>query len=113
MSTFSFLRPAEAMANAQDDAPDYKQITGLKGVDADRIPYMITRTKSGNARPPEQPWNAHGHLDKFKIIERVEWARGTDTDAAYGLIRVFYTAGSTDLIGQQDFLCVERPIGQH
>lgn len=108
MSTFDFLPPWRAITYASDDAPDYQRITGLKGVDADRIPDLITRTVSGQARQPEQPWRAHGYLDRFKVITRVEWAQ----DADPGMARVTYADGSTDLIGRKDFLCVERPIGQ-
>lgn len=107
MSTFDILGPFEAIAAAGAAAPDYERITGLRGVDADRIPHYITRTRAGNARQPEQPWLAHGHLDKFKVIERVERAE----DADPGTARVFYADGTTDLIGRQDLLCVERPVG--
>lgn len=96
MSTFDYLTPAEAVTAAQTDAPDYKRITGLRGVDADRIPNLI----------PEEPWRAHGHLDKFKEIARVEWAQ----DADPGTAEVFYADGSTDLVRRGDLLCVERPI---
>jgi hypothetical protein len=106
MGTFHFLKPADAVAAAQSSAPDYQRITGLKGVDADRIPDMVTRTAAGNARQPEQPWRAHGHLDKFKEIARVEWAK----DADPGTAEVFYADGSTDLLKRGDLLCVERPI---
>lgn len=106
MSTFDYLTPGEAFIDALDGAPEYRRITGLKGVDADRIPNLITRTRAGNARKPEQPWRAHGHLDKFKEIARVEWAK----DADPGTAEVFYADGTADLIKQGDLLCVERPI---
>lgn len=106
MSTFHYLTPAQALAAARSDAPDYQRITGLKAIDADRIPNLITRTAAGNARQPEQPWIAHGHLDKFKEIARVESAR----DADPGTVEVFYTDGSMDLIKRGALLCVERPI---
>lgn len=96
MSTFDYLTPAEAVAAARVEAPEYKRITGLRGVDADRIPNVI----------PEEPWRAHGHLDKFKEIARVEWAQ----DADPGTAEVFYADGSTDLIKREGLLCVERPI---
>lgn len=96
MSTFEYLTPSEAVAAAWVGAPDYKRITGLKGVDADRIPNLI----------PEEPWRAHGHLDKFKVIARVVWAE----DADPGTAEVFYTDGSSGLIKREDLLCVERPI---
>lgn len=106
MSTFDYLTPGDAVAYARASTPEYRQITGLKGVDADRIPHLITRTAAGNARQPEAPWAAHGHLDKFKEIARVEWAQ----DADPGTAQVFYADGSTDLIRRGDLLCVERPI---
>jgi hypothetical protein len=96
MSTFDYLTPAEAVAASGNQAPGHLRIDGLKGVDADRIPNLI----------PEEPWRAHGHLDKFKDILRVEWAK----DADPGTAEVFYADGSTDLIKQGDLLCVERPI---
>ncbi|MCX4799635.1 hypothetical protein OG497_37910 [Streptomyces sp. NBC_01242] len=96
MSTFDYLTPAEAVNAARSDAPDYQRITGLKGVDADRIPNLI----------PEEPWRAHGHLDKFKEIARVEWAKDADS----GTAEVFYADDSTDLLHSGDLLCVERPI---
>lgn len=108
MSTFDYLAPGQAVTAAQDHAPRYRRIIGLKGVDADRIPHLITRTRAGYARQPEHPWNGHGHLDKFKEIARVEWCRRADP----GTAEVFYADGSTDLIGPQDLLCVERPIGK-
>lgn len=108
MSTFDYLKPGEAIAAARSDAPDHRLIIGLRGVSADRIPNLITRTATGNARQPEQPWDAHGHLDKFKEITGVEWAK----DADPGMAEVFYADGSTDLIGRQDLLCVERPVGR-
>ncbi|MCP9209596.1 hypothetical protein [Streptomyces cucumeris] len=106
MSTFDYLTPAEAVAAACDDAPEYQRITGLRGMDADRVPDLITRTATGVARQPQRPWRAHGHLDKFKKIARVEWAKDADPDTA----EVFYADGSADLIKRGDLLCVERPI---
>lgn len=106
MSTFDYLTPAEAVAAASNTAPGYQRIDGLNGIDADRIPNLITRTRAGNARKPEQPWRAHGHLDKFKAIIRVEWAK----DADPGTAEVFYADGTTELIRRGDLLCVERPI---
>ncbi|QDN94940.1 hypothetical protein FNV58_01010 (plasmid) [Streptomyces sp. RLB1-9] len=106
MSTFDTLTPGEAVAAARDDAPEYKRITGLKGLAADRIPHYTTQTAAGNTRKPEQPWVAHGHLDKFKEIARVEWAK----DADPGTAEVFYADDSTDLIKRGELLCVERPI---
>ncbi|MFD8654971.1 hypothetical protein [Streptomyces mirabilis] len=96
MPTFDYLTPADAVAASGNDAPGYKRIDGLKGVDADRIPNVI----------PEEPWRAHAHLDKFKVISRVEWAK----DADPGTAEVFYADGTTELIRQGDLLCVERPI---
>ncbi|MFJ4902949.1 hypothetical protein [Streptomyces sp. NPDC088727] len=106
MSTFDYLTPADAVAAAWVGAPDHERITGLKGIDADRMPNMITRTAAGNARQPSASWDAHGHLDKFKEIARVEWAK----DADPGTAEVFYADGTTDLIKSSDLLCVERPI---
>jgi hypothetical protein len=106
MSTFDNLTPGEAVVAARDDAPEYKRIIGLKGLAADRIPHYTTRTAAGNHRKPEQPWAAHGHLDKFKEIARVERAE----DADPGTAEVFYADGSTDLIRRGELLCVERPI---
>ena len=106
MSTFTFLKPADAVAAARDSAPDYQRITGLRGVDADRLPHMITRTAAGNARQPEQPWRAHAYLDMFREIARVEWAQ----DADPGTAEVFYADGSTDILHRGDLLCVERPV---
>jgi hypothetical protein len=96
MSTFRYLPPAEAVAASGNTAPGHARIDGLRGVDADRIPNVI----------PEEPWRAHGHLDRFKIIARVEWA----TDADPGTAEVFYTDGSTELIKRDELLCVEDPI---
>jgi hypothetical protein len=96
MSTFALLPPDEAVAASGSTAPGHLRIDGLKGVDADRIPNVI----------PEEPWRAHAHLDKFKIISRVGWAE----DADPGTAEVFYTDGSTELIKRDDLLCVERPI---
>ncbi len=106
MSTFDFLTPDEAVTAAQSDAPAYQRITGLRGLDADRMPGLITRTAAGRPRQPAAPWQAHGHLDKFKQIDRVTWAQ----DADPGTAEVFYTDGTSDLIKTQDLLCVERPI---
>ncbi|MFI0966969.1 hypothetical protein ACH4S8_37145 [Streptomyces sp. NPDC021080] len=106
MSTFLNLTPAEAVAASGNDAPGYKRIDGLKGIDADRVPGMVTRTAAGQARQPEQPWIAHSHLDDFKVISRVEWAK----DADPGTAEVFYTDGSTELIKRGDLLCVEQPV---
>lgn len=96
MSTFDYLTPGEALHAARDGAPEYEQIIGRKGVDADRIPNLI----------PEEPWRAHGHLDKFKGIARVERA----TDADPGTIEVFYADDSSELLHEEDLLCVERPV---
>jgi hypothetical protein len=106
MSTFDYLTPAEAMAYARSEAAEHLRIVGRRGLSADRMPHIITRTNSGYARKPLTPWDAHGHLDKFKVIERVEWAK----DAEPGMAEVFYTDGSSDLVGRKDLLCVERPI---
>jgi hypothetical protein len=106
MSMFDNMTPGEAVAAAQDDMPEYMRITGLKGLAAERIPLYTTRTRAGNLRKPEQPWNAHGHLDRFKEIERVAWANDTDP----GTAEVFYADGTTDLLRSGDLLCVERPI---
>jgi hypothetical protein len=108
VSIFDYLTPAEAVAASGNTAPGHLRIDGLKGVDADRIPHMITRTAAGTARKPEsgRGQDAHGHLDKFKDIIRVEWAK----DADPGTAEVFYADGSTDLLRCGDLLCVERPI---
>ncbi|MET7363195.1 hypothetical protein ABZS76_32825 [Streptomyces sp. NPDC005562] len=108
MSTFDYLTPAEAVAAAQSSAPGYQRITGLRGLIADRMPNLITRPKAGAARKPEggEGQRAHAHLDKFKTIARVEWAK----DADPGTAEVFYADGSTDLAHRGDLLCVERPI---
>lgn len=106
MSTFDYLTPGEAVQAARGDAPEHLRIIGAKGVSAERMPRLITRTAAGYARKPVAPWAAHGHLDKFKVIERVEWAK----DADPGMAEVFYTDGSTDLVSCFDLLCVERPI---
>jgi hypothetical protein len=106
MSTFDYLTPDEAMHAARSDAPEYLRIIGAKGLSAERIPGLITRTQAGYARKPTAPWDAHGHLEKFNVIERVDWAQ----DADPGMVEVFYADGSTDLVSRFDLLCVERPI---
>lgn len=106
MSTFDYLTPADALAAARNDAPDHLRIVGLKGVDADRMLGLITRTATGNARQPEQPWRAHAHLDKFREIVSVEWAK----DADPGSVWVAYTNGTAELLKRGDLLCVERPV---
>lgn len=106
MSTFDYLTPSEALYKAGDTAPDYLRITGLRAVDADYIPNMITRTRAGYARKPEYPWQAHAHLDKFKVIARI--ARAKDADP--GVIEIFYTDGTSEFLHPKDLLCVERPI---
>lgn len=105
MSTFSYLNPSEILREAREDAPEWRRILGLRAVDADRIPHATYRTNSGYARE-NRTFTEHGHLDKFKAIERAERAK----DANWGMVEVFYTDGSTDLIGPKDLLCVERPV---
>jgi hypothetical protein len=107
MSTFGYMTPNEALHAARDDVPKCLSIIGAKGVNADRIgPTFLTRTQAGYARKPSDPWRAHSHLGKFKEIARVEVAR----DADPGMIEVFFADGTTELIGKQDLLCIERPI---
>lgn len=105
MSTFEYLKTGEALMNARDDAPEYKRIKGLKAINADRLPFM-TRTRAGNMRQPVASWDAHNHVDKMREIDRIEMAR----DADRGVIEVFFTDGTTDLVRPEDLLCVERPI---
>lgn len=106
MSTFDFLKPAEAVAAAKPGAPAYLNIRGLRAVDADSIPNLITRTRSGQARKPEAPWTAHAYLARFKKVARVEWAK----DADPGMIEVHYADGTSAYLHSIDLLCVERPI---
>lgn len=108
MSTFDYLTSAEAVAAAQPTAPAYLNVRGMLAINADRMPNLITRTRSGQARKPEggQGQLAHAYLARFKKIARVEWAQ----DADPGMAEVFYADGTTDLVGRVDLLCVERPI---
>lgn len=106
MSTYDYLTPTEALFRAQSDAPDYQRIIGLRGVDADRIPGLITRTKAGYARKPSDPWRAHGFLDRFKEITAVQWAEDGDP----GTIEVHWADGTADYLHKEDLLCVERPV---
>lgn len=108
MSTFDYLTPGEAVQAAHSSAPAWQQIICLRAVEADRLPHRISRTRAGYARKPEPSGAEHAFLSKFKEIARVEWAR----DADPGTAEVFYADGSTDLVGRQDLLCVERPIGR-
>lgn len=107
MSTFEYLTPDEALDAARADAPDHQKIIGLKGVDADRMPTLITRTDSGYARKPAAPWRAHGYLDKFKEIEGLERVSG---DVDPGAIEVHFTDGTSAYLHRVDLLCVERPV---
>lgn len=106
MSTFDYLTPSEAVAAAQPGAPAHLNIRGLLAIDADQMPHVITRTASGQARKPEQPWTAHAYLARFKKVARVEWAQ----DADPGTIEVFYADGTSAYLHRADLLCVERPI---
>lgn len=106
MAIFDYLTPSEALYMAGDTAPDHLRITGLRAVDADRIPNMVTRTRAGYGRKPEYPWQAHAHLDKFEVIARIERAK----DADPGVIEIFWTDGSSAFLHPKDLLCVERPI---
>jgi hypothetical protein len=89
----------------REDAPEYRQIKGLMAISAERLPF-VARTRAGQLMKPAEPWRAHGWLDKMREIDRVERAR----DADPGMVEVFFTDGTTDLIGVKDLLCVERPI---
>lgn len=102
MSVFEYMDPRSAVYNDRDHATT-GGIRGLMAADAD----WCTRTATGNAREPEQPWIARGHLDKFKRIARVEIAK----DADPGTIEVFWTDGTASILHRGDLLCVERPIG--
>lgn len=96
MAIFDYLTPSEALYMASDTAPDHLRITGLRAVDADRIPDLT----------PESPWRAHAHLDKFEVIARIERAK----DADPGVIEIFWTDGSSAFLHPKDLLCVERPV---
>lgn len=102
MSTFDYLTPSEAVAAAQDGAPAHMNIRGLLAADAD----WLTRTSSGQARKPENTWEARAYLGRFKKVARVEWAQ----DADPGTIEVHYADGTSAYLHHIDLLCVERPI---
>jgi len=108
VSAFAYLTPAEAVAAAQPGAPAHLNIRGLLAMDADNIPDLITRTRSGQARKPEggDGQRAHAYLARFKKVARVEWAQ----DADPGTIEVFYADGTSAYLHRIDLLCVERPI---
>lgn len=109
MSTFDYLKPGEALHLASDQARDFEKITGLKAVSANRLEprvYWLTRTRAGYMRKPDEGWHAHNHMDQFKELSRVERAKNAEP----GMVEVFYADGTTDLVGEHDLLCVERPV---
>lgn len=103
MSIFSYLTPGEAMTKISSGR-EWEQIIGLKGISAERIMQFPIRTKAGYLRNPGHRGIEHNYLDKFKEIARMEWAN----DAEPGMVEVFFSDGSTDLISKYDLLCVER-----
>lgn len=109
MSTFDYLTTYAAVTAAQADAPGHRQIVGLRGISAGRLPFADrNRTAAGNMRNPSEPWAAHSHLEEFREIKAVEFAR----DADPGTAEVFYTDGTSDVVRREDLLCVERPVGK-
>jgi hypothetical protein len=118
MSTYNYLTPGEAFAASRDGVADWQTIIGLKGADADRVGLnnaaRITRTRTGNARKPEETWVARGGMEKHgKVIVRVARTREetNDFEVPYSTVTVHYADGTWDYIHAGDLLCVERPIG--
>jgi hypothetical protein len=112
MSTFKYMRSGEALNKAADSARDFEKIKGRRAASAERFLTHIqggSRTKAGYLREPNDPWRAHAYVDTlFKTIERIEVAK----DAERGMIEVFFTDGSSDLVDRYGFLCVEFKTGE-
>lgn len=109
MATFHYLSAGEAWSSAQDSAPDYQKIVGLRAVDADKIQGTY-RTRAGYAKAPADTWAARAFLDRFKVVERIEWCRNLGEDADPGMVEIFWADGTSDYLGPKDLLCVERPV---
>lgn len=118
MATYDFLTPGEALYRAGEHAREFERITGLRGIDADRLQFPPTRTKAGNSRVPTDPWRAYGDRDKFKEIVSVVRTRDTEEDrqaeedrkADFATVTVTFADGETTYIHAGDLLCVERPV---
>lgn len=118
MATYDFLGPGEALHRAGENAREFERITGLRGIEADRLQFPPTRTKAGNSRVPEDPWRAYGDRDKFREIVSVIRTRDTEEDrqaeehqkADFATVTVTFADGETTYIHAGDLLCVERPV---
>jgi len=118
MSTYDYLTPGEAFAASRDGVADWQTIIGRKGADADRVGLnnaaQITRTRTGNARKPEETWVARGGMEKHgRVIERVTRTREEldDPEIPHSTVTVHYADGTHEYFLPGDLLCVERPIG--
>jgi hypothetical protein len=109
MSTFEYLTPGEAVAAARADAPEWRQIVGLKGADSAWVP----RTPKGKQHKPEHTWEARRYMEKngrevARVVRSEEDGTGEECDP--GMVTVFFTDGMHTYIGVDDLLCVERPV---
>lgn len=117
MSTFNYFTTGEAYAASRPGVADWQTIIGKRGADADKVgnrtSVAITRTKTGNARKPENTWDARtGMAEHGKVIARVERTRDTEPDADHGTITVHFEDGSSVYLLPGDLLCVEFEIGK-
>lgn len=112
MATYDYLTPGEAVARAHESVQDFEKITGLRGIEADKLRPPLSRTRAGYMRKPDDPWRAYGNRDKFREIASVVWSRndgsGAETDP--GTITLTYADGESTYLHKEDLLCVERPI---
>lgn len=118
MATYDFLGPSEALHLAGEHAREFEKITGLRGIEADRLQFPPTRTKAGNSRVPTDPYRAYGDRDKFREIASVVRTQDTEEDrqaeesnkADFSTVTVTFADGETTYIHAGDLLCVERPV---
>ena len=110
MSTYDFLSPGEVFAASRPGTADWQTVIGRRAAEADRVIH-VTRTRTGNTRMPEHPWQARTGMNTHgKTVESVTRTRDEHDDAAHGVVTVHFADGTHTYVLPGDLLCVERPV---